>query len=141
MLVYILAMAKQTVQLPIVRKPRLILLWAYFRGGSSFAGGLLSANQNTAFLYEPLHVYRKDPDVVEARQLLKDLFSCKAEALSRVGSRFRTHFNPLTKRKPRVDKCLQSQTIVAKVNRLFVPTGSRWLLENPDIKVCSLRST
>ena len=107
---------------------RLVVLWAYFRGGSSYVGELLSANKATVYFYEPLWLFRDGLTPWKQRfKYLDDLFDCDEKAIDRLLEKKNLL---LPKPLESVGDCLTSPTRVMKVNRLEVPSGTEWILHH-----------
>ena len=109
-----------------------IILWGYFRGGSSFVGELLSANNKTVYFFEPLWLFEQNKidDWKERRLFLEDLFACESEAVNNVTKHLFLSPKPMDG----ADECKVS-TRVMKVNRFRGPEAVNWLNNNKHIQV------
>ena len=112
--------------------PRRILLWGYFRAGSTFVGELLSANLDSVFYYEPLHMLQHLSDWDVKFRYLQGLFDCNERSMNLLKS---TKWGG---EKVTLPECLAAKSLVMKVNRLIVPEALQWLQRNPNIKVATV---
>ena len=107
--------------------PRRILLWAYFRAGSTYVGQLLSANHDSVYYFEPLHMLRDLSDWDVKFRYLQGLFDCNERSMNLLKS------TTWGGKKVKLTECLAAKSRVMKVNRLTVPEALQWLQKNPNI--------